>query len=46
VSGIKVNKKKKKSVVALLYTNDPLTEKEIREIKAFSIASNSIKISV
>ena len=40
VAGYKINSKKS---VALLYTNDTLVEKEIRETSPFTIATNNIK---
>ena len=40
VAGYKINSKKS---VALLYTNDKLAKKEIREMTPFPIAANNIK---
>ena len=42
VARYKINSKKKKSV-ALLYSDDKWTEKEIRETSPFTIATNNIK---
>jgi hypothetical protein len=38
--GCKINSKKS---VALIYTNDKLTQKEIRETTLFTISKNNIK---
>jgi hypothetical protein len=40
VTGYKINSNK---AVAFVYTNDEQTEKEIREITPFTIATNNIK---
>ena len=40
MAGYKINSKK---LVALLYTKDRETEREIRKISPFTIATNSIK---
>ena len=41
VAGYTINKKQKP--IALLYTDDKWSEKEIRETSCFTIATNSIK---
>ena len=43
VSGYKINSKKKKNTVALLYTKHREAERKIRETSPFTIATNSIK---
>lgn len=40
VAGFKINSKK---LVALLYTNDKLSEKKVKEMTHFTIVTNSIK---
>jgi hypothetical protein len=40
MAGFKINSKKS---ISLLYTNDKLTKKEIREIAPFTTAMNNIK---
>ena len=43
VAGYKINSKTK--TVAVLYTDDKWTEKEIRESSLFTIATKNIKLS-